>query len=677
MSETAGAEQKTDSAHVADLVREAASAELTGLMSMWRAHDPEDWSAFPEVYRAIAQAILRHGEPLLAYDVITEGLASWPEDLRLRQLQGLALARSGATERAKLILEKLQRDGQCDEETLGMLGRTYKDLAVHAGATSVRERFLKRAAETYQQAYAASSGYWSGINAASMNLLIGEVEQAQLLAGKVCEQYLKKIEDSSGDRYWEFAVLGEAALIRRDLSQAAEWYTQAALLGKSRFGDLQSSRRNARLIIEYWNEDPAWIDKYLSIPPVIVFAGHMIDHPDRAVPRFPAEAEGAVAREIDAQIARLKPGFGFASAACGSDILFLESMLETGAEISIVLPYNKEEFIHDSVDFVPGSNWAERFERLLERSARVVIASAQRLQIGGVSYEYCNQLLSGLATIRARQLDTTLIPVAVWDGRPGDGPGGAASVIEKWRATRYHPQIIDLAKICGESREPVAGVYLSRSADMKADLSRRSDAQGNDCRSKADDPLPPLPGFNSRIVAILFADAVGFSKLREAEVPEFVRQFLGSIAGLSGEFADSILAKNTWGDGLYYVFSDIDTAADFALRIADMATKTDWEKRGLPAGLNLRIALHAGPAYEFTDPITGIRTYSGTHVSRAARIEPVTPAGQVYASEAFAALATAQRPRGFTCDYVGQTAMAKGYGTLPAYHVRSRSELGL
>ena len=52
--------------------------------------------------------------------------------------------------------------------------------------------------------------------------------------------------------------------------------------------------------------------------------------------------------------------------------------------------------------------------------------------------------------------------------------------------------------------------------------------------------------------------------------------------------------------------------------------------------------------------------------------EPVTPAGQVYASEAFAALAAAEQTQNFTSDYVGQMPMAKGYGTLPAYHVRLR-----
>ena len=128
----------------------------------------------------------------------------------------------------------------------------------------------------------------------------------------------------------------------------------------------------------------------------------MIDRPDRPSRRFPAELEAAVGKEIRNKIERLKPGFGLASAACGSDILFLEAMLDRGVEVTVALPYETGQFIHDSVDFVPNSNWRARFERVLERAARVIMVSTQKLEIGGVSYEFCNQMLLGLAAIRAR-----------------------------------------------------------------------------------------------------------------------------------------------------------------------------------------------------------------------------------------------------------------------------------
>lgn len=636
------------------LLERIASADLADLMSIWQAREPERWPQRPEVYGALGERILAQGEPLLAFDVVREGLSILPANVRLRQLQGLALARSGASERANEVLEELRREGQADEETLGMLGRTYKDLAAHAPTHGERAKFLKRAAETYAQGYAATGGYWTGINAATMTLLCGETDRARALAQKVRAECLEALERKSGNQYWLLAALGEAALILRDWSQTGEWYARAAHEGKNRFGDVQSSRRNARLILKHWNENPNWIDKCLHVPSVIVFAGHMIDRPDRATPRFPSELESAVAKGIRKKIDMLKPGFGFASAACGSDILFLEAMLEAGAEIWVVLPYEKKQFIRDSVDFISKSSWCARFDRVLERATRVITAAPQKLEIGGVAYEFCNQLLLGLAAIRARQLDTTMSPLAVWDRTSGDGPGGTATVIGNWRKLGYDPQIVDLAQICRGSGSLPSG-------RQRRPLQERRPTEVKE-RS-----------FASRIVAILFADAVGFSKLMESEVPRFVEHFLGAIARLSKKFEKGIIARNTWGDGLYFVFADVDVAGKFALELADLIATTSWEEKELPRGLNLRIGLHAGPVYEFDDPITGTRTYSGTHVSRAARIEPITPAGQVYASEAFAALAAAQSADSFTCDYVGQTPMAKGYGTLPTYHVRSQS----
>ncbi len=111
-------------------------------------------------------------------------------------------------------------------------------------------------------------------------------------------------------------------------------------------------------------------------------------------------------------------------------------------------------------------------------------------------------------------------------------------------------------------------------------------------------------------------------------------------------------------------------SGDEEASICDLVSTTNWKQFGLIKGLGLRIALHAGPVYECDDPITGQRTYTGTHVSRAARIEPIAPPGHIYASEAFAALAAIQPTLRLICDYVGQTPLAKSCGTFPTYHVR-------
>jgi class 3 adenylate cyclase len=119
------------------------------------------------------------------------------------------------------------------------------------------------------------------------------------------------------------------------------------------------------------------------------------------------------------------------------------------------------------------------------------------------------------------------------------------------------------------------------------------------------------------------------------------------------------------------VFGCVRDAGNYALELNRLVTGTDWTARGLPRGLNIRIALHCGPVYVGRNPVTGFPLYTGPHTSRTARIEPITPPGQVYASSAFAAVAAATGVDGLVMQYVGRMPLAKGYGPLGLYHVCS------
>src|SRR5205085_6091036 len=88
------------------------------------------------------------------------------------------------------------------------------------------------------------------------------------------------------------------------------------------------------------------------------------------------------------------------------------------------------------------------------------------------------------------------------------------------------------------------------------------------------------------------------------------------------------------------------------------------ETAGLPTTLALRLGGHFGPVYRARDPILKAENYFGAHVSRAARIEPVTPEGSVYVTEPFAAMLALDATREFECDYVGHQPAAKHYGEL-------------
>jgi class 3 adenylate cyclase len=156
-------------------------------------------------------------------------------------------------------------------------------------------------------------------------------------------------------------------------------------------------------------------------------------------------------------------------------------------------------------------------------------------------------------------------------------------------------------------------------------------------------------------------------------VLRFVEHFLGLVGEVAGKVSPQPLLRNTWGDGLYFVLENARQAGLLALDLCDSIAAADWKRKDLP-DLNLRIGLHAGPVYWVKqNPVTQRDDFVGAHVSRAARIEPIAPKGGVYASEQFAALAAVEGVDEFTCDYVGQTPMAKGYGVFPTYVVRRRN----
>jgi tetratricopeptide (TPR) repeat protein len=261
---------------------------------------------------------------------------------------------------------KLREEGHLDEETLGILARTHKDFWAQATDPAERRRQLKLAHKFYAEAYKLHRGYYAGINAATLSLQLGKNDQAVALAREVRESCLKVLTglpENDPNRYWPLATLGEADLILRRWSEAHEHYAQAAELGRRNFVELSSTRRNARLILDHLGRDRGPLESAFKIPRVAVFSGHMIDRSDRATPRFPAHLEATVRKAIRARLKKHDIGIGFASAACGSDILFLETLLELGGDVHIVLPFEKERFIEESVE-IGQDSWRERFDRV-------------------------------------------------------------------------------------------------------------------------------------------------------------------------------------------------------------------------------------------------------------------------------------------------------------------------
>ena len=613
-----------------------------------------------EMRQHAAEKLLRMGEPLLAYNELQQALEEDPGNFRLRQLKGLALARSGALRRANDVLTALREEGCTDAETMGPLARTHKDLALSATDTVSREQHLVAAFEIYQQAYTdavsrdlVDEAYYTGINAATIELLRHHVERARGIAKDVERLCRKALAHSSGkaaDEYWPRATLAEAALIGGDLDAAQERYAEAASLAGTNYGDLSSTKHQARILLDHLNIDPSWLDQAIRIPPVLVFTGHMIDAPGRAERRFPQEAADEVRGRIRRYVEKLRPAAAYGSAACGADILCLECVRELGGEIHIVLPFPAEQFRAESVNFCRQGGWGDRFDRLLEAAEEVLVVSEKPPPSGVTTFQYANLVITGLARLRSQTLDTKLHGLAIWDGTAGGDVGGTSSVVDMWH--RYGLPF-EHVSLCPEEHH--SGNVSLESAPL---VSHAPDDGGKE------------PDFRYEVKTMLFADAVGYSRLSEDQIPLFFEHYAGAVARFNETTDFRAEHIETAGDGMYMVFDNPHAAGHYALGLSDLVNGCDWSRLGLPADLSARIGLHCGPVFVGQDPITGMPLYTGIHTSRTARIEPITPPGQVYASSAYAAVAAARGIEGLRFSYIGRTQLAKQYGALALYHVK-------
>jgi class 3 adenylate cyclase len=193
--------------------------------------------------------------------------------------------------------------------------------------------------------------------------------------------------------------------------------------------------------------------------------------------------------------------------------------------------------------------------------------------------------------------------------------------------------------------------------------------------TRAPVPIPTTeiaPGSAGRraVGAMLFGDIRGFSKLNDDQMPRFAETVLAAFAEALDKRGGAVWWRNTMGDALYAVLEDAAGAADCALEIQEGVARIDFRSYGLPDHLALRLGAHLGPVLPVYEPVRKEHALMGSHVTRTARIEPVTPPGMVYVTEAFAAALMLDGHREFSCDYVGHMAAAKDYGRLRMYRLR-------
>ncbi|MFS0737481.1 adenylate/guanylate cyclase domain-containing protein [Sphingomonas sp. 1P06PA] len=566
---------------------------------------------------AQAERALQQGDTLLAYDIAAEAVAAGDPAPRLRYQMVLALARMGDTDSA---LDQLDGQSAVDEDQAALRGRLLKDRAL-AAPPAERAAAFAAACAAYEAAHARFGGYFAGINAATLALLAGDRPRSQALA--------RALRDSSAlaqpNDYFEHASAAEAALLLGDPTQAARLIRAAIRLPDANPGARASTARQIRMLAPALSIDADVTDMLqhlLRPPPVLVYSGHMFGG------NQPAEA--ALRARIDAAIASAGASIAYGALACGADLLIAEALLAAGAELNIVLPFATTDFVLQSVD-TGGACWRARFDAVIGRAASVSHATSAGAVGDPGQYHHGTAYMFGLARLRARALETRVALIAVWDGSSGVGPAGTQ-------------QDIALAERLGIAVDVIPLGPLDRARGQAATMD-----------------VPAIP---RETRSIIFTDYSGFSKLAEAALPRFWEEVMGRIGRVLDGHAPHVRFRNSWGDALYAVVDTPVHAAEIALSIQEALAGFDPQRLGLPDTAGTRIGVHHGPVFVAPDPITGRQGYFGTEVTRAARIEPITPVGKVYATQPFAAILALEPVARFATNYVGRVPLAKAYGTI-------------
>ena len=171
---------------------------------------------------------------------------------------------------------------------------------------------------------------------------------------------------------------------------------------------------------------------------------------------------------------------------------------------------------------------------------------------------------------------------------------------------------------------------------------------------------------------LLFADVKGFSKLPERNMDAFVQSFMGAQAQAIGRFASDVEFRATAGDGIFLVFKTPLLAAECGLAMQQEAIEFDRRRFGIETDLQLRMAIHYGPVRPVHDPILDAPSFAGREIIRAARMEPITPPGEIFVTEQLASALFLAGAANYRCDYVGILPSAKSFGSFRMYSIKAR-----
>ncbi len=372
--------------------------------------------------------LLQAAETLLdmgAAGAVLSLLDGMADDERASQLRALAHSLRGEHVQAGSILKALRPSAETGGITGGVSKRRFLE--------TKNPNHLRAAYLYYSTAYADTGNSYPGINAAALALWLGDPTKSRALAAEVLKTVSAKPERER--THWDWATLGEAHLLLGDVDSAITAYQRAVAHNPGGSRAIAAMRTDARVNLERLGRKQDELDDVLFVGSVACVTGHRVDSDNRTPARFPESNVPGVTRALKSIVEGRRVRFGFGSAASGADLLFAETVLDAGGDVTIFLPFPSADFVGTSV----GQSWRQRFDDVLRRLApgRLVTLSEKTPATDSgknEAYARCNEVVQREAVDAARMLGERPLLVAVVVPAGAAVPrGGTEDAIRLWR----------------------------------------------------------------------------------------------------------------------------------------------------------------------------------------------------------------------------------------------------
>jgi hypothetical protein len=184
-------------------------------------------------------------------------VAAMPETLRrtvlVQEQLGFALNRASRGEEAEQVLTSLIAERGPSSETLGILGRVYKDrweAADKAGEQFEATALLDKAIEAYRRGFETDwRDHYPGINAVTLMELHDPPDPEREKLIPVVRYSVERRVAGTKANYWDWATLVELAVLAKNEADAEKAVGQALAAVREPF-EPETTMRNLRLIGE-------------------------------------------------------------------------------------------------------------------------------------------------------------------------------------------------------------------------------------------------------------------------------------------------------------------------------------------------------------------------------------------------------------------------------------------